>query len=128
VFATLHTNTAAKAINRVIGACPADVQDQVRGVLSVQLRGVIAQRLCRLASHEGRVAAIELLLPSYSVSHMIREDKVHQLEGQAGGSQGAAQSLDQALGRLVAQGLVAIEDALRFANDAAAVKKLAGVA
>lgn len=131
VFATLHTNSAAKAIDRIVGACPVEVQDQVRGVLSVQLRGVIAQRLCRLASGDGRIAAIELLLPSYSVSHLIRENKVHQIDaylrgGQAGA--GGAQSLDQALGKLVSEGLVAIADALRFANDPDVVHKLAGAA
>ncbi len=120
VFATLHTNSAAKAIDRLLGACPADVQDQVRGILSVLLKGVIAQRLCKLASGEGRVAAVEVLLASHSVSHLIRENKIHQLEAYLRtGDQSpyGMRSLESALLQLVLEGQVTLEEAMTVSNE-----------
>src|SRR6185295_4088814 len=83
------------------------------------LRGVVAQRLCKRASGEGRVAALEILLQDHAVANLIRENKVHQLDAQiqssaADGS--GMQGFDQALFRLVEDGSLAAEDALRIAN------------
>lgn len=120
VFATLHANSAAKAIDRLVGACPQDVQEQVRGVLSVLLEGVVAQRLCRLVAGSGRVAAVEVLLRTYAVAHLIRENKIHLIDAHLrSGEQSplGARSLDAALAQLVAQRLVEPSEARRHAHD-----------
>ena len=75
VFGTLHTNSATKAIDRIIDVIPEESRDQVRGTLSVLLRGVVSQHLAKRASGEGRVAILEMLLQSYAVSNLIRENK-----------------------------------------------------
>jgi len=120
VFGTLHTNSAAKAVDRLIGACPAEVQDQVRGILSVLLKGVVSQRLCKLASGEGRIAAVEVLLQTHSVAHLIRENKIHQLEAYLRtGEQSpfGMRSLESALLELVLEGQVTLEEAMSTSGD-----------
>ncbi|MEC7525835.1 MAG: PilT/PilU family type 4a pilus ATPase [Myxococcota bacterium] len=120
VFATLHTGSAAKALDRMMGAAPADQQEQVREVLSVLLRGVLSQRLCRLADGQGRAVAAEILLQSVSISHLIRERKVHQIDAYLRGGEQASQgmvSLEQSLVRLVREGRVTRAEALSHAND-----------
>src|SRR5207253_200489 len=62
VFGTLHTNSAAKAIDRIIDAVDDESRDQMRGVLSVLLRGVVSQQLCKKANSDGRLAVLEILL------------------------------------------------------------------
>lgn len=131
VFGTLHTNSAAKAVDRLLGACPQEIQDQVRGVLSVLLKGVVAQRLCRLASGEGRVAAVEVLLQSHSVSHLIRENKIHQIEAylQTGDQSGQGmRSLESALAQLVYEGRVTADEALAAANEPEGLERMLGSA
>ena len=120
VLGTLHTNSAAKAIDRLLGACPSEVQAQVRGILSVLLKAVLAQRLCRLASGEGRIAAVEVLLQTQSMAHLIRENKVHLIDaylrtGEHGNT--GMCSLERSLFRLVREGLVSSEEAAKIAND-----------
>jgi twitching motility protein PilT len=78
VFGTLHTNTAASTVDRIIDQFPADRQAQIRMMLSESLKGVIAQTLCKRIGG-GRVAAQEVLLCSGSVSNLIREGKTFQL-------------------------------------------------
>jgi len=119
VLATLHTNSAPKAVDRILDVIPEDGREQARGTLSLVLRGVIAQRLCKRASGEGRVAVLEILLQSHGVANMIRENKIHQIDGQmqSGPADGSGtQGFDQALLRLVQDGTVLAEDALRIAN------------
>ena len=119
VFGTLHTNSAAKAVDRIIDVIPEDVREQARSVLSVVLRGVVAQHLCKKASGEGRVAAAEVLLQSHAISHLIRENKIHQIETylQSDAEDGAGmQSLDRSLLRLVREGMVSAEEAVKYAN------------
>lgn len=119
VFATLHTGSAVKAIDRMMGAAPADQQEQVREVLSVLMRGVLSQRLCRLTAGQGRVAAVEILLPSVSVSHLIREQKAHQIDAYLQSGEHATRgtcSLEQSLARLVREGRVGLDEAMTHAN------------
>jgi twitching motility protein PilT len=111
VFGTLHTNSAAASIDRIIDVVPEELRDQTRGVLSVVLKGVLALNLCKRAAGEGRLAALEVLLHSYGVAHMIRENKTYQI-----GLDSGMQSLDSCLLRYVQEGLVDPEEALRFAN------------
>lgn len=126
VLATLHTNSAAKAMDRIIDVMPEEAREQVRGSLSVLVRGVIAQQLCRRANADGRIGAVEILLQNYAVAHMIRDNKVHQLEGylQTASNDGTgAQSLDHALYTLVRDSLVDADEALNVATFPAQLKK-----
>jgi len=79
VFGTLHTSTAASTVDRVIDQFPADRQDQIRMMLSVSLKGVIAQTLLKRADGSGRVAAFEILVVTPAVANQIREGKSHQI-------------------------------------------------
>lgn len=126
VFGTLHTNSAAKAVDRLIDALPDENREQMRGVLSVLLRGVICQQLCKRATGEGRVAVHEVLLQSYAVSNMIRENKLHQLDGylQTASNDGSGmQSLDHCIFRFVREGTITAEEGLRVANYPEQLKK-----
>jgi twitching motility protein PilT len=78
VFGTLHTNTAASTIDRIIDQFPTDRQEQIRLMLSESLRGVIAQTLCRKIGG-GRIAALEVLICTPAVSNLIREGKSFQI-------------------------------------------------
>jgi twitching motility protein PilT len=127
VFGTLHANSASKAVDRVLSVCPEETRDHVRSVLSVLMRGVVAQQLVRRITGDGRVAALEVLLQSYAVSNMIRENKLHQLDGylrSCDPTSTGMQSLDAALIRCVRQGLVAAEEALRYATQSDDLRRL----
>ncbi len=128
VFGTLHANSASKAVDRILNVCPDEGREHVRAVLSVLLRGVVAQQLCKRASGEGRVAAVEVLLQSYAVANMIRENKLHQLDGYLRSADPAStgmQSLDQALMFHVRQGMITAEEAARLANNPEEFRRLA---
>ncbi len=130
VFGTLHTNSAAKAVDRIVDVIPEDVREQARSVLSVVLRGVIAQHLCKKASGEGRVAVAEVLLQSHAISHLMRENKIHQIEtylqSDAGDGSGM-QSLDRSLLRAVREGVVAPDEAVKYANYPETFRKQAAL-
>src|SRR4051812_2559202 len=129
VIGTLHSNSASKAIDRIIDVIPEESRDQVRSTLSVLLRGVISQHLAKHASGEGRVAAMEVLLQSYAVSNLIRENKVFQIDGYLDTSSNdgsGMQSLDACLFRLVKQGEILIDEAVKFANQPESLRRLAG--
>lgn len=79
VFGTLHTNNAAKTVDRIIDVFPQNQQAQIRVMLSESLRGVIAQTLFPRADKPGRVAAFEVLANSHAVANLIREQKTHQI-------------------------------------------------
>ena len=118
VFGTLHTNSAAKTIDRIIDAFPPDEQGQVRSMMSESLKGVIAQQLLKTADGKGRCAAIEILMGSSALANVIREGKTTQIPSiiQAGKAVGM-QSMDQCLLNLVQEGKVLAEDAVIKAND-----------
>src|SRR5437868_5954598 len=79
VFGTLHTNSAAKTIDRIIDVFPSGQQQQIRTMLAESLRGVIAQTLFTRADGQGRIAAYEIMRNSKAISNLIREGKVHQI-------------------------------------------------
>ncbi len=79
VFATLHTNSALKAIDRVVDVFPEGQQMQIRVMLSESLRGVVAQTLLPRADHQGRVPVVEVLINVPAVANLIREGKSHQI-------------------------------------------------
>lgn len=120
VMGTMHTNTAAKAVNRIIDALPEENREQMRSVLAVLLRGVIAQRLCKRSSGEGRIAALEVMLHNWAVAHLIRDNKIHQLEGYLQSTnydKTGMQSLDHAAFALVRDGVVSLEEGMRIAHQ-----------
>ena len=128
VIGTLHSNSASKAIDRIMDVIPEESRDQVRSTLSVLLRGVISQHLAKHASGEGRVAVMEVLVQSYAVSNLIRENKVFQIDGylETSSNDGSGtQSIDACLYRLVKGGEVTVEEALKLANQPDSLKRLA---
>jgi twitching motility protein PilT len=123
VFGTLHTNGAAKTIDRIIDAFPADQQPQARISLSESLAGVISQLLLPTADGKGRCAAIEILLKTTALPNVIREGNTAMLQQiiQSGKAVGM-QSMDDALAALVKEGRVRREDALLRAQDKARLR------
>jgi twitching motility protein PilT len=117
VLATLHTNNAISAVDRIVDQFPADQQAQVRSVLSEVLRGVVSQTLCRKVGG-GRVAALEVLVVNYAVANLIREAKTVQIPSvmQAGRAQGM-QLLNDELARLVDAKKVALDEAMAASVD-----------
>ncbi len=111
VFATLHTSSAAKTIDRIIDVFPAGEKDMVRAMLSESLRAVISQVLLKKASG-GRLAAHEIMIGTPAIRNLIREGKVPQMYStiQTGQAQGM-QTLDQCLLELVRNRVIALEEA-----------------
>jgi twitching motility protein PilT len=98
VFGTLHTSSAAKAVDRIIDVFPTHQQNQIRTTLSESLKGVIAQNLFKTIDKPGRVAALEILVVDMAIANLIREGKTHQIPGmiQVGKKKGN-QPLDDAI-------------------------------
>ena len=113
VFGTLHTNSAAKTIDRLIDVFPSGQQAQVRTMLSESLEGVVAQTLIPTADKKGRVAAFEILVGVHALRNLIREDKTSQIQSviQVGAAQGMM-TLDQSLKELVIAGKITRDAAL----------------
>jgi twitching motility protein PilT len=125
VFATVHTNSAAATIDRIVNAFPADEQPQVRGMLSESLAGIVAQQLLRTADGKGRIAAHEILVGSPALASMIRENKTFQiLSLMQGGQAQGMQTMDMALDRFVREGAISPETALEKAIDKESFAKL----
>lgn len=81
VFGTLHTQSAAKTVDRIIDVFPADQQNKIRATLSESLRGVVAQNLFRRIDKKGRVAGLEILVFTTAIANLVREGKTHQIPG-----------------------------------------------
>lgn len=112
VFGTLHTNTAASTVDRIIDQFPPDQQAQIRVLLSESLKGVIAQTLCKKKGG-GRVAAQEILLVTPAISNLIREGKTFQIPSLMQTGRGVGmQTLDGRLLELVQEGTVSPDEAL----------------
>ena len=114
VFGTLHTNSAAKTIDRLIDVFPGDRQSQIRTMLSESLEGVIAQTLIPTADGKSRVAALEILIGIPALRNLVREEKTAQiLSIMQVGAQHGMQTLDQALKDLVTSGKITRDEALK---------------
>jgi len=113
-FATLHTNSAAQTINRIIDVFPAHQQGQIRAQLSLVLEGIVCQTLLPKAGGKGRAMAMEILIPNSAIRNLIREDKVHQIYGmmQAGQAKHGMQTFNQALAALYFKRLITLETAM----------------
>ncbi len=127
VLATLHTSGAANAVDRIIDIFPPHQQQQVRVQLSMILEAVIYQVLLPKASGPGRVLALEIMLGTPAVKHLIREGKTHMLPNviQSSAEDGMI-SLDQSLANLYSAGVVSFEDALMRAMNPEEFLRLVG--
>ncbi len=127
VFGTLHTQDAPQTIDRIIDVFPGEQQSQIRTQLATALQGVITQTLVRRRDGEGRIAAVEVLVPTPGVRNLIREGKNHQIFSamQTGGKFGM-QTMDSALVELLRNGVISREEAERRANDPEELQRLAG--
>jgi twitching motility protein PilT len=119
VFATLHTRGAAGTIDRIIDVFPGEQQAQVRAQLAAALEGIVTQTLLPTADGQGRVAALEILLPDYAVRNLIRQRKLEQIYSvmQTGTTRGM-QTMEQALCELVLRGTISTEVAVESSSFA----------
>jgi len=119
VFATLHTNSAAQSINRIIDVFPPHQQAQVRAQLSFVLEGVMSQLLLPRAGVPGRCLAMEVLIPNSAIKNLIREDKIHQIYSamQVGQAKHGMQTMNQSLFSLYARRMITLEEALGRSGD-----------
>ncbi len=118
VFATLHTNSAAKTIDRIIDVFPEDQQNQVRTMLSSSLKGIIAQLLIPQKDGKGRVAVNELLFYDGSLPNIIREGAVHKIVSLIEGGRGKGmQLMDDSIMAAYKRGSISAEHAYRWASE-----------
>lgn len=120
VFATLHTTSAAKTVDRIIEVFPVNQQEQIRNTLADGLRAVIAQTLFKRRDQRGRVAALEIMIANPAVRNLIREGKTYQIPSmiQTGKKYGM-QSMDDAIMDLLMKKIISADDAYLRAYDKA---------
>jgi twitching motility protein PilT len=113
-FATLHTNSAAQTINRIIDVFPSHQQGQIRTQLSLVLEGIVCQTLIPRADCHGRVVALEIMVPNPAIRNLIRDDKVHQIYSsmQTGQEKMGMQTMNQCLATLYQKRLITLESAM----------------
>ncbi len=117
-FATLHTNSAAEAINRIIDVFPSHQQSQVRAQLAFVLEGIVTQTLLPRAKGRGRVMAAEILVVTAAIRALIREDKIHQIYSlMQSGKKFGMQTLNDALYQLYMSREVTADECLRVSGD-----------
>ena len=125
-FATLHTNSAASTINRIIDVFPSGQQAQIRAQLSLVLEGILCQALLPRANGQGRVAALEILVPNPAIRNLIREDKVHQIYSmmQTGQEKYGMQTFNQSLATLYHKRLISLEMAMQRSSNSDELREL----
>ena len=127
VFGTLHTNSAAKTIDRIIDVFPEEQQEQIRTMLSVSLQGVCAQLLMRKVDGQGRVPVNEVLIGSSALSAIIREGAVHKITTYIEGNRGEGmQLMDDSIMARLKDGLVSPNEAYMKAIDKSRFEHLRG--
>ena len=117
-FGTLHTNSAAQTINRVIDVFPAHQQSQIRTQLSLVIEGIVCQALLPKVGG-GRIVALEIMVPTPAIRNLIREDKVHQIYSamQTGQEKMGMQTMNQSLATLYQKKLITLETALGTSSN-----------
>ena len=127
VFATLHTQSTAQTVDRIIDVFPPQQQGQVRTQLSIALQGIVTQQLLPTADGMGRVVATEVLVPTPAIRNLIREGKTHQIYAavQTSGAVGM-QTMDADLARLVRAGKITRSLAEQRASVPEELKRLLG--
>jgi twitching motility protein PilT len=125
-FATLHTNSAASTINRIIDVFPSEQQAQVRAQLSLVLEGILCQALLPKAEGQGRAMALEILVPNAAIRNLIREDKVHQIYSmmQTGQDKYGMQTFNQSLATLYHRRQISLEMAIQRSSNSDELKEL----
>ncbi len=124
-LATLHTNSAAQTINRVIDVFPSEQKATVRAQLSMVLEAVISQALLPRVQGGGRIMACEILVATPAIRALIRDDKVHQMQGMIEiGRQYGMQTMNASLAGLFRKRLVSLKDAMGKSPDPDGLKKL----
>lgn len=125
VMATLHTNSAAESVDRMIDVFPANEQEQIRVQLSNNLVAIASQQLLPRAGQPGRVAAIEVMIASSAIRNLVRENKAHQITSiiQTSGAEGM-QTMDQALRDLYQQSLITYEVGMQRSYNPREFEKL----
>jgi len=118
-FATLHTNSAAQTINRIIDVFPSHQQGQIRTQLSLVLEGIVCQALLPKADGTGRVMALEVMVPTPAIRNLIRDDKVHQIYStmQTGQEKLGMQTMNQSLATLCQRRLISVDAALNASSN-----------
>ena len=125
-FATLHTNSCAQTINRIVDVFPPYQQSQVRAQLSFVLEGVMSQSLLPRANGPGRALALEIMVPNNAIRNLIREDKIHQIysQMQIGQEKFGMQTMNQSLAGLYHKRLISMDDALHRSSDQDELRQL----
>jgi twitching motility protein PilT len=118
-FATLHTNSAAQTINRIIDVFPAHQQGQIRTQLSLVLEGIVCQALLPRADGKGRCVSLEIMVPTPAIRNLIRDDKVHQIYStmQTGQEKLGMQTMNQNLVTLYQKRLITLESAMSASSQ-----------
>lgn len=123
-FGTLHTNSAPKTISRIVDVFPASQKESIRVQLSMVLEAIISQALLPKISG-GRVVATEILVPNAGVRQIIRDDKIHQLQGMMEiGAKDGMHTMNSDLARLYNDNTITLSDAMRKSPDSEALQKL----
>lgn len=125
-LATLHTNSCAQTINRIVDVFPPYQQTQIRAQLSFVLEGVISQILIPKMGSKGRVLGLEIMVPNAAIRNLIREDKVHQIysQMQIGQDKFGMQTMNQSLFNSFQKRLISLEEALGRSQDPEELKKM----
>ncbi len=125
-LATLHTNSCAQTINRVVDVFPPYQQTQIRAQLSFVLEGILSQTLIPRMGMKGRAMALEIMVPTAAIRNLIREDKVHQIysQMQMGQDKFGMQTMNQALFTLYRKRMISLEDALGRSQDPEELKQM----
>jgi twitching motility protein PilT len=127
-FATLHTNSAAEAINRIIDVFPSHQQSQVRAQLAFSLEGIITQTLLPRAKGRGRAMAAEILVCTPAIRALIRDDKIHQIYSMMqSGKKWGMQTMNDALYQLYMSREVAWEEVVRASSDPIELARMCGM-
>lgn len=124
VFSTLHTNSAASTIERIIDVFPPHQQGQVRTQLANVLEGIVCQQLLNREREPGRVAAFEVMLANSAIRNLIRENKTHQITTMMQtGKKNGMQMMDEELVNLYNRRIISGQTAVDFAQDPAAMEQ-----
>jgi twitching motility protein PilT len=125
-LATLHTNSCAQTINRIVDVFPPYQQTQIRAQLSFVLEGVMSQALIPKLNSKGRVMALEIMVPNPAIRNLIREDKVHQIysQMQVGQEKFGMQTMNQSLFSLFSKRLISLDEALGRSSDPDELKQM----
>src|SRR5499425_2006565 len=118
-FGTLHTNSAAQTINRIIDIFPANQQSQIRTQLSLVLEGIVCQALLPKSDGKGRVVSLEIMVPTAAIRNLIRDDKIHQIYGamQTGQEKLGMQTANQSLASLYMRKQISLDTAMSASSN-----------